>query len=61
MAYSDYDRELALVAEHDGQITAVARLSKLPGGAEAEFALLVSDQYQHRGLGTELLRRLPAK
>ena len=39
-------------------VIAVARLSKLPGGTEAEFALLVSDQYQNRGLGTELLRRL---
>ena len=64
MAFNDYDREIALVAERRDpkaaapEIVAVTRLSKLPGGSEAEFALLVSDQYQNRGLGTELLRRL---
>jgi acetyltransferase len=68
VCFNDYDRELALVAERRGtsdgagpgesEIAAIARLSKLPGGSEAEFALLVSDQYQNRGLGTELLRRL---
>jgi acetyltransferase len=64
VAFNDYDREIALVAERRDpgtgapEIVAVTRLSKLPGGTEAEFALLVSDQYQNRGLGTELLRRL---
>ncbi|WP_445172744.1 GNAT family N-acetyltransferase [Microcoleus sp.] len=37
---------------------AVARLSKLHGTNEAEFALIVSDSYHPRGLGRELLRRL---
>ena len=37
---------------------AVARLSKLHGTNEAEFALIVSDSYHPRGLGTELLRRM---
>jgi acetyltransferase len=32
----------------------------LHGTNEAEFALIVSDRYQHQGLGTELLRRLVA-
>jgi acetyltransferase len=64
VAFNDYDREIALVAERrdektkEAEIAAVARLSKLPGGREAEFALLVSDQYQNRGLGTELIRRI---
>jgi acetyltransferase len=39
-------------------ILGVARLSRLPWKDEAEFALLVSDQFQRQGLGTELLRRL---
>jgi acetyltransferase len=39
-------------------ILGVARLSRLPWRDEAEFALLVSDQFQRQGLGTELLRRL---
>jgi acetyltransferase len=33
-------------------------LSKLHGKSTAEIALLVRDQYQHRGLGIELFRRL---
>jgi len=36
----------------------VARLSKLVGRNEAEFSMLVMDQFQGRGLGTELLRQL---
>jgi acetyltransferase len=32
----------------------------MPGQRSAEFAILVSDAWQHRGLGKELLRRLVA-
>lgn len=61
ICFNDYDRELALVAEANGQgprILAVGRLRKIPGTNDAEFAILVSDEYQGRGLGTELVRRL---
>jgi acetyltransferase len=64
ICFLDYDREMALVAElRDGrggqpEIIAVARLSKLHGVNEAEAAIVVSDHYQHQGLGTELYRRL---
>lgn len=64
ICFNDYDREIALVAERTGRkgaeegILAVARLSKTPGSDEAEFAVLVTDKYQRRGLGTELLRQL---
>jgi acetyltransferase len=59
----DYDREMALVADHQDEagnheLLAIARLSKLHGVNEAEFAMLVSDAYQRQGLGTELLKRL---
>ena len=33
-------------------------MSKVPGQSRAEFAIRVSDAWQHRGLGSELLRRL---
>ncbi len=39
-------------------IMAVGRLNKLLAKNEAELAVLVSDEYQGRGLGSELLRRL---
>ena len=64
VCFNDYDRELALVAEHrdkatgKDEIVAVGRLSKIPGTNEAEFAVLVSDLWQHRGLGTGLLSML---
>jgi acetyltransferase len=50
------DRQYPETSEH--RILAVARLSKLHGTNEAEFAPIVSDSYHPRGLGTELLRRL---
>jgi len=41
-------------------IVAVGRLNKLRVPGEAEAAVLASDDYQHKGLGTELLRRVIA-
>lgn len=58
ICFIDYDREMALVAEHEGEILAVGRLTKTPGTTEAEVAVLVSDQWHGRGLGSELLSRL---
>lgn len=63
IAFNDYDREMALVAEvtaPDGkrEIAGVGRLTKLFGTNDGEFAMLVSDRYQRQGLGTEMLRRL---
>jgi acetyltransferase len=55
ICFNDYDREMALVVEHDGEIVGVGRLSKIPGTAEAEFALLISDLWQNGGLGRKLL------
>jgi len=64
ICFLDYDREIAIVADHlvpdtgEHEILAIGRLSKLHGRSAAEMALLVRDEYQHRGLGIELLRRL---
>ncbi|HEY9803224.1 MAG TPA: bifunctional acetate--CoA ligase family protein/GNAT family N-acetyltransferase [Leptolyngbyaceae cyanobacterium] len=58
ICFIDYDREMALVVESQGEILAVGRLSKLHGTKTAEFAMLVSDRYQCQGLGTQLLERL---
>ncbi|MEX0652725.1 MAG: bifunctional acetate--CoA ligase family protein/GNAT family N-acetyltransferase [Phycisphaeraceae bacterium] len=69
MCFIDYDRQIALVAERretgdgDGeqrQILGVGRLTRLPGTDRAEFAVVVSDTFQRKGLGMELLRRLIA-
>jgi acetyltransferase len=64
ICFIDYDREIALVAVgHDVQggqptVMGVGRLTRTHGGSEAEFAIVVADQYQGRGLGTQLLKRL---
>jgi acetyltransferase len=64
ICFSDYEREMVLVAEcRDPQtgelhILGVGRLNKLHADKAAELAVLVADQFQHRGLGTELVRRL---
>ncbi len=65
ICFIDYDREMALVAERENpesgepEIIGVARLSR-PGGArsEAEFSVLISDEFQRQGLGTMLLKHL---
>lgn len=53
--YIDYDRELAIVAETgegDGRkLVGVGRLVAEPGRAKAEYAVLVQDAWQDRGLG----------
>ena len=58
----DCMRELALVAildqSDERQILGVGRLFKNPSRNDAEFALLIADPWQGKGLGTELLKLL---
>jgi acetyltransferase len=62
ICFNDYDREIALVADYlnpktgQREILGVGRLSKGHCGNDGEFALLISDQWQRLGLGTELLK-----
>jgi acetyltransferase len=59
ICFIDYDREMALVAEtEEDHIVGIGRITQPPGRNEAEFAMLVIDEYQGEGIGTELLRRL---
>ena len=52
------DRELALVALHEGRFIAVGRYAPNPDGETAEFALVVADAWQGKGLGRAILERL---
>jgi acetyltransferase len=54
----DYDRELALVALHADEFIAVARYAPNPGTTSAEFALVVTDAWQRKGLGRAMLEKL---
>lgn len=63
LCFIDYEREMNLVAERhnpDGTnaIIGLGQLTKLHGSREAEFAILISDEHQRQGIGTELLSRL---
>jgi acetyltransferase len=61
ICHTDYDREIALVAESgegEGQsILGIVRLSKLHGTDEARLSILIGDPFQGIGLGSELIRR----
>ena len=58
----DYDRDMALIAvtHVDGQEQeiGVARYSRNPDGESCEFALVIDDRWNHKGIGTLLMRRL---
>ena len=65
ICFIDYDREMALVAEHtdpdtgEREIMGVSRLSRHGVSPdEAEFSVLVSDRFQRRGVGTLLVGRI---
>jgi len=58
----DYDRDMALVAMEAGQpeerILGVARLMSKAGGLEPEFAVVVGDPWQGKGVGAALMAHL---
>jgi acetyltransferase len=63
ICFNDYDREIALVGELKGangksEVIGVARLSKHHANNGGEFAVVVIDKWQNKGLGTELTKRL---
>jgi acetyltransferase len=64
ICFIDYAREMALVAERrhpetgESEILGVGRMMRIHGTTEAEVAVVISDQWQGRGLGKELLARL---
>ncbi len=59
----DYDREMALVLTPPGptvDIWGVVRIHADPDLTRAEFAILVRQEFAHRGLGTLLMQRIIA-
>jgi acetyltransferase len=65
ICFNDYDREIALVAERNlgkgrYEILGVGRMSKIQSSGTAEFAVVVTDKWQNKGLGAELTKRLVA-
>ena len=63
MCFIDYDGGMALIAERENsvggrELLGIGRRTRIHGTDDAEVAVLASDDFQGRGLGTELLRRL---
>jgi len=60
MCFIDYDRQMAFVAQspESDEIAGIGRLVKSHTGDEAELAVIVSDQFQKRGIGTALVLQL---
>jgi acetyltransferase len=64
MCYNDYDREIALVADlknaaGEHELLGVGRLHRRHGvTGEADFAIVISDSAQNKGLGSQLMRLL---
>lgn len=54
----DYDREMALLAEHDGNALGVAHFFADPDKLRAEYAIAVRSDWQGRGIGFLLMTRL---
>ncbi len=59
ICFNDYARELALIAEvNEKKIVGIARLSRIPGTAEAKMTMTIIDSYHGKGLGTQMLEHL---
>jgi acetyltransferase len=58
----DYDREMAFIAvvdeDHQQKEVGVGRYVTNPDWLSAEFALVVADEFQGRGVGTKLMQAL---
>jgi RimJ/RimL family protein N-acetyltransferase len=55
---ADTADRLAFVAVADGEIIGVARLERLAEPSTAEVAFVITDRYQHLGLGHDLVQVL---
>lgn len=60
LAAVDHDRREAMAAEVDGEIVGVARYDRIGDTDTAEFAIVVEDAWQRRGLGRRLAEELAA-
>lgn len=63
MTQIDYDQEMALIAVLDdhsdhAKIISVARYAMNPDHHSCEFAIIVADDFQHKGIGRHMIKKL---
>jgi len=58
VCFADYNREIPIVAERQGAIIAVGRLSRLHESTTARLTLLISDRFQGHGIGHLMMQHL---
>ena len=56
--FIDYDREMAIVTVSKNEIIGVARLKKANGRNDGRMAIVVGDNFQGHGIGTELAKKM---
>jgi len=56
--HTDYDREIAIVAEYEGGLVGMGRLMFDQTDDTAEFAVVVTDSWQNKGLGSKLVDKI---
>ncbi len=54
----DYDREMALIAQHGDRVIGVSRYITNPDSHTCEFSLVVADDWGGRGIGSRLMMSL---
>jgi len=58
ICHGDFDREITLVVEIEGQIAGICRLAKFYGSKEAELKMVIVDRFQNQGVGAALVQRM---
>jgi acetyltransferase len=56
IVFADYDRQFALVAEADGELAGIARVSRIHASDDRRLTMTVADAWQRRGVGAHLVR-----
>ncbi|HRW58164.1 MAG TPA: bifunctional acetate--CoA ligase family protein/GNAT family N-acetyltransferase [Chlamydiales bacterium] len=60
ICFKDYDREMSIICEKkdNGQILAIANMTKVLGSMDAFFAINVRDGWHHVGIGSKMIAKL---
>ncbi|MEM8629286.1 MAG: bifunctional acetate--CoA ligase family protein/GNAT family N-acetyltransferase [Chlamydiota bacterium] len=60
MCFSDYERDITLLALVGDEVVGVVRLSKIPGSKNALLTMMVKDERQNQGIGSALMESILA-